>query len=49
MNNNTLLFGFLILIFILYIIRIKKNEKFTNIIDYLQDKHIEDIKQKLKD
>jgi hypothetical protein len=49
MENQTLLFYFLIMVFILYIITIKKeDETFTDDIDVIQKRQIQDLKQKLK-
>lgn len=49
MENQTLLFCFLIMVFILYIVTIKKdNESFTENIDIIQTRQIQELKQKLK-
>lgn len=49
MENQTLLFCFLIMIFILYIITIKKDgESFTDNMDIIQERQIQELKQKLK-
>jgi hypothetical protein len=49
MENQTLLFCFLIMVFILYIITIKKeNGAFTDYIDIIQKRQIQELKQKLK-
>ena len=49
MENQTVLFCFLIMVFILYIVAIKKdNESFTENIDIIQTRQIQELKQKLK-
>ena len=51
MNNNTILFGFLIIIFIIYLISIKKNknENYVDMMNTIQDRQLEELKHKLKD
>ena len=51
MNNNTILFGFLIIIFIIYLISIKKNknENYVDMMNTIQDIQLEELKHKLKD
>ena len=49
MENQTLLFCFLIMVFILYIVTIKKDrELFKDNIDIIQTRQIQELKQKLK-
>ena len=52
MNNQNILFCFFLIILIIFLISEKKknqNEKYINIMDSIQDKQIEELKQKLKD
>lgn len=52
MENQTLLFCFLIMVFILYIVTIKKDRELfkdnIDIIDIIQTRQIQELKQKLK-
>ena len=51
MNNKTILFGFFILIFIIYLISLKKDkdENYVDMMNTIQDRQIEELKNKLKD